>query len=84
MTGEHAGHLLCQEVQQLTVADESFETAVHTKMFQHCTDDHMPLRRTQGTLNARGLAAHAVTVFHGKKTVTQARLHRPVIVGIGP
>jgi len=58
------------------VANEFFGTRVLTKMFEHCTDDNIALRKTRAILNARRLAALAVPDFGRKKTVKQARVDR--------
>lgn len=72
--GEYRDGVQCQNVQQLTFADETFDLCVHSEVFEHVAEDHQGFRDIHRVLKPGGLMVFTVPVFDRDNTVERARL----------
>jgi SAM-dependent methyltransferase len=72
--GESRDGVLCQDVQRLTFADDTFDLCVHSEVFEHVADDEQGFRDIHRVLKPGGLTVFTVPVFDRWITVERARL----------
>lgn len=72
--GEYVAGVQCQDVQQLTYADASFDVCTSTEVFEHVPDDRLGFREVRRVLKRGGLFAFTVPLAESGPTVERARL----------
>lgn len=75
---EHDG-VRCEDMQQLSYADASFDLVTHTEVLEHVPDDARALSELHRVLRPRGWMLFTVPVHEGGHTVEGARLRDGVI-----
>lgn len=71
--GEQDG-VRCEDMQQLSYADASFDLITHTEVLEHVPDDARALSELHRVLRPNGWMLFTVPVHEGKHTVEGARL----------
>ena len=66
--------VLCEDVQQLTFADASFDVVTSTEVFEHVADDTRGFREVRRVLRPGGVLIFTVPLADGEATVERARL----------
>jgi SAM-dependent methyltransferase len=72
--GEYLNGVLCQDVQQLSFADNSFDICTSTEVFEHVPDDIAGFAEIQRVLRPGGLFLFTVPLFNTPAIVERARL----------
>lgn len=72
--GEVRDGVLCQDVQRLTFADESFDLCTSTEVFEHVPDDRLGFRQIHRVLRPGGILLFTVPLSGLPRTVERARL----------
>ena len=73
--GAYKGTVQCQDVQELTYDDESFDLCTSTEVFEHVPDDLKGFREIHRVLKPGGLFLFTVPLSDRRKTVERARLN---------
>lgn len=73
--GDYHNDILCQDVQQLTFADDSFDVCTSTEVFEHVPDDLTGFAEIRRVLRPGGVFLFTVPLFHSPTTVERARLN---------
>lgn len=72
--GEVRAGVRCEDVQNLTYADASFDLITHTEVLEHVPDDAAALAELHRVLRPGGLMLFTVPLHGGETTVERARL----------
>ncbi len=72
--GQHRGGIQCQDVQQLTYAENLFDVCTSTEVFEHVADDLRGFRELCRVLKPGGFLLLTVPLSQAAKTVERARL----------
>jgi SAM-dependent methyltransferase len=72
--GEYLNGVLCQDVQQLSFADNSFDICTSTEVFEHVPDDLAGFSEIKRVLKPGGLFLFTVPLFNSPSTLERARL----------
>ena len=80
--GSYRGTVQCQDVQELTYDDESFDLCTSTEVFEHVPDDLKGFREIYRVLVRGGLFLFTVPLSGRMKTVERVRLNegKPVFL----
>ena len=70
----------CEDVQQLTYADESFDLVTHTEVLEHVPDDALAFSELLRVLRPGGTMIFTVPMHDGANTVERACLRDGVVV----
>lgn len=73
--GSYKGAVQCQDVQELTYANESFDLCTCTEVFEHVPDDIKGFSQIYRVLKPGGLFLFTVPLSDRKQTVERARLN---------
>jgi SAM-dependent methyltransferase len=73
--GDSRDGVRCEDVQQLTFADESFDLITHTEVLEHVPDDARAFAELHRVLRPQGIMLFTVPLHGGETTVERARLH---------
>ena len=76
--------VLCQDVQQLTFPDASFDVCTSTEVFEHVPDDTRGFREIRRVLRAGGTFVFTVPLREDEVTVERARVQDGRIVHLQP
>jgi SAM-dependent methyltransferase len=76
--------VLCQDVQQLTFPDASFDLCTSTEVFEHVADDARGFREIRRVLRAGGAFVFTVPLLDAETTVERARWQDGRIVHLLP
>ncbi|MDW7772651.1 MAG: class I SAM-dependent methyltransferase [Desulfobulbaceae bacterium] len=74
--GDFKDGVQCQDVQQLTFPDNSFDICTSTEVFEHVPDDLAGFAEIRRVLRPGGLFIFTVPVFPSPETIERARLDR--------
>lgn len=74
----------CEDVQQLTYADASFDLVTHTEVLEHVPDDARALAELLRVLRPGGTMLFTVPMHDGVHTVERARLRDGVVEHLLP
>jgi SAM-dependent methyltransferase len=69
----HAG-IRCEDVQDLSYADESFDLVTHTEVLEHVPDDARAFAELHRVLRPGGTLLFTVPLYGGYPTIERARL----------
>ncbi len=69
----------CEDVQQLTYADASFDLVTHTEVLEHVPDDARAFAELHRVLRPGGTMLFTVPLYGGHPTVERARLRNGVV-----
>ena len=69
----------CEDVQQLTYADASFDLVTHTEVLEHVPDDARAFAELHRVLRPGGTMLFTVPIYGGDPTVERARLRNGVV-----
>ena len=72
--GLYKGETQCQDVQQLTYADDSFDICTSTEVFEHVPSDRAGFREVFRVLRPGGLIAFTVPISEKPVTVERAEV----------
>lgn len=72
-SGEYRNGVLCQDVQALSFADNSFDLCTSTDVFEHVADDHKGFAQVARVLRPGGLFVFTVPLYGGEATIERAR-----------
>jgi len=72
--GERHNGILCQDVQNLTFGDNSFDICTSTEVFEHVPDDRAGFAELKRVLRPGGLLLCTVPLFPTAQTIERARL----------
>ena len=72
--GDYHNDILCQDVQQLTFEDDSFDICTSTEVFEHVPDDLAGFAEIRRVLRPGGIFLFTVPLFPAAITVERARL----------
>ena len=72
-SGQSRDGVRCEDMQQLSHADRSFDLLVHTEVLEHVPDDARALRETHRVLREGGLMLFTVPLYDGEITIERAR-----------
>ena len=72
--GAFRGSVQCQDVQQLTYADGTFDVATSTEVLEHVPDDRRAFRELHRVLGPGGLLIFTVPLMDAPDTIERARL----------
>lgn len=72
--GEWCNGVQCQDVQNLTYANESFDICSSTEVFEHVPDDQRGFSEISRVLKPRGYFVFTVPLYDAEFTVERARL----------
>jgi len=72
--GNYHNGILCQDIQQLTFADNSFDICTSTEVFEHVPDDLAGFSEIRRVLRQGGIFIFTVPFFPSATTVERARL----------
>jgi len=75
----HAG-IRCEDVQQLSYADESFDLVTHTEVLEHVPDDARAFAELFRVLRRGGTMIFTVPMHRGDETIERARLQDGEVV----
>ena len=78
--GAYKGRVQCQDVQELTYGNESFDLCTCTEVFEHVPNDLKGFREIYRVLNPGGLFLFTVPLSDRKKTVERARLKEGKVI----
>jgi SAM-dependent methyltransferase len=70
--GQFRGAIQCQDVQQLTYADASFDICTSTEVFEHVPDDAKAFSEIFRVLRPKGLLVFTVPLYDERETVERA------------
>jgi SAM-dependent methyltransferase len=65
----------CEDVQQLTFVDGSFDLVTHSEVLEHVPDDARAFAELHRVLRPQGLMLFTVPLHGGETTIERARLH---------
>jgi SAM-dependent methyltransferase len=71
--GEFRGSVQCQDVEQLTFADNTFDLCTHTEVFEHVPDDRRGFREIFRVLAPGGAVFFTVPLSQSESTTERAR-----------
>jgi SAM-dependent methyltransferase len=72
--GRFKGGVQCQDVQQLTYPEDSFDVCTSTEVFEHVPHDVQGFRELRRVLKPGGILLFTVPMVDTEKTVERARL----------
>ena len=72
--GDSHNGILCQDVQQLTFPDNSFDICTSTEVFEHVPNDLAGFSEIRRVLRPGGFFLFTVPLFHAAATVERVRL----------
>ncbi len=72
--GDYHNEILCQDVQQLTFPDNSFDVCTSTEVFEHVPDDLAGFAEIRRVLRPGGIFLFTVPLFPSPTTVERAQL----------
>lgn len=72
--GEIRDGVRCEDMQNLSYADASFDVITHTEVLEHVPDDHRALRELHRVLRPGGRMLFTVPLHGGERTIERARL----------
>ncbi len=78
--GAYKGRVQCQDVQELTYGNESFDLCTCTEVFEHVPNDLKGFREIYQVLKPGGLFLFTVPLSDRKKTVERARLKEGKVI----
>jgi SAM-dependent methyltransferase len=78
--GAYKGAVQCQDVQELTYANHSFDVCTCTEVFEHVPDDLKGFSEIYRILKPRGLFLFTVPLSGHKETVERARLSKGEVI----
>jgi SAM-dependent methyltransferase len=78
--GGFRGAVQCQDVQQLTYADASFDLVTSTEVFEHVPDDRRAFAEVHRVLRPGGHVVFTVPLMDVQPTLERARLEHGAIV----
>jgi len=78
--GAYKGRVQCQDVQELTYDNESFDLCTCTEVFEHVPNDRKGFREIYRVLKPGGLFLFTVPLSDRKKTVERARLNEGKLI----
>jgi SAM-dependent methyltransferase len=82
--GERRDGVVCEDVQDLTFADASFDVCTSTEVFEHVADDRRAFREVRRVLKPGGLLLFTVPLRGEPATVERARLEGGQVVHLLP
>jgi len=82
--GAYLGAVQCQDVQQLTYDDESFDVCTCTEVFEHVPDDHKGMAEVCRVLRPNGVFVFTVPLTTSPTTVERAELRDGAVVHLQP
>ena len=74
----------CEDVQQLTYADASFDLVAHGDVMEHVPDDARAFRELRRVFRPGGRMVFSIPMYDGATTVERARLHDGTIEYLQP
>lgn len=72
--GSELGGIRCEDMQQLSFADASFDLITHTEVLEHVPDDRRALAELHRVLRAGGILMFSVPMHGGDVTIERACL----------
>jgi SAM-dependent methyltransferase len=78
--GVYKGAVQCQDVQELTYGDESFDLCTCTEVFEHVPNDHKGFREIYRVLKPEGLFLFTVPLSGRRDTVERVRLNEGKLI----
>lgn len=78
--GAYKGAVQCQDVQELTYGDESFDLCTCTEVFEHVPNDLKGFREIYRVLKPGGLFLFTVPLSDRRKTVERVRLNEGKLI----
>jgi SAM-dependent methyltransferase len=82
--GQVKDGVLCQDVQHLTFADNSFDLCTSTEVFEHVPDDERGFREIRRVLRPGGAFVFTVPLTDEAITVERARIEKGEVVHLLP
>lgn len=77
--GKYKGNVQCQDVQQLTYDDKSFDVCICTEVFEHVPDDAKGFAEIFRVLKPRGTFLFTVPLRNSHQTIERATIHNGTI-----
>lgn len=74
----------CEDIQQLSYADASFDLVTHSEVLEHVPDDARALAELLRVLRPGGTSVFSVPMHDGERTVERARLRDGVLDYLQP
>ena len=82
--GAYKGAIQCQDVHQLTFADESFDLCTCTEVFEHVPDDRQGMSEVCRVLKSDGLFLFTVPLADSPSTLERATVRDGSVVHLQP
>jgi SAM-dependent methyltransferase len=83
-SGTFVGGIQCQDVQQLSFGDGSFDVCTNTEVFEHVPDDLRGFREIRRALAPGGVLLFTVPLHDTERTVERARMESGVLIHLLP
>lgn len=82
--GEIRNGVRCEDMQQLSYADASFDVVTHTEVLEHVPDEHRAFAELHRVLRPGGCMLFTVPLHDGAHTIERARLRDGVVEYLHP